>query len=97
MVPQAFILPSFLIGKLVLLRSSFSKRGSTEIEASNTMHCDLARRATIVGWINAAEQFGGAISGRLGAENVQLGSGTSRNAMASTEAVATSSAARPRH
>ena len=61
------------------------------------MHCDLARGATIVGWINAAAQIGGAISGKFGAENVQLGSGIPRNAMASTEAVASSSAARPRH
>ena len=96
-MPQAFILPSFLIETLVSVRQSFSKRRSTEIDASNTMHCDLARRATIVGWINAAAQIGGAISGKFGAENVQLGSGTSRNAMASTEAVASSSAARPRH
>ncbi|WP_287786337.1 hypothetical protein [Acidiphilium sp.] len=68
-----------------------------EIDAVDANRCDPARCTIKVRSINAAAQIGGAISGRFGAENVQLGSGTSRNAMASTETVASSSAARPRH
>ena len=96
-MPHAFILPSLLIGTFDSLRSSSSKRRSAEIDACNTMHCDLAWRATIIRWIDAATEIAGVISYGVGAANVQFGSRTSRHAVASIEAVASSSAVRPRH
>ena len=96
-MPQAFILPSFLIGFLAALGSPFSKRRSTEIDAVDANGCDPARCTIKVRSTNAAASIDGAVGRKIGAADVPFDSRTSHHAVASTQAVASTSAMRPRH